>query len=162
VSDLSYPECTRELYESEIFGEAVFLALVEVAKTPRDRYHLGTLLQLESETKARMRPLLFGHGVSLDESMELAGVEVALAGYLAVTWQEFMAANIGVVQSFLTRFKEIVAVGTEEDQEVLQSMVHHETAILTWATMEAEGSVQGSLDDVIAQLQYPLPMPAGL
>jgi hypothetical protein len=94
--------------------------------------------------------------------MELAGVEVALAGYLAVTWQEFMAANIGVVQSFLTRFKEIVAVGTEEDQEVLQSMVHHETAILTWATMEAEGSVQGSLDDVIAQLQYPLPMPAGL
>jgi hypothetical protein len=62
VEDLSYPACTRALYESEILGETLILALVQEAKTPRDRYHLGTLLQLESETMARLRPLLFkGH-----------------------------------------------------------------------------------------------------
>ena len=34
---------------SEILGETLFLALVEEAKTPRDRYQFqGTLLQLES------------------------------------------------------------------------------------------------------------------
>ena len=59
MADLEYPACTRELYESEIVGESLFLALVQEAKTPRDRYHFGTLLQLESETKARLRPLLY-------------------------------------------------------------------------------------------------------
>jgi len=161
MSDLSYPECTRELYESEIFGEAIFLALVAIAKNPRDRYHLGTLLQLETETKARLRPLLYGHGVSLDEAMDLAGVELAVLGYEALSWQEFMAANIPVVQGFLTQFEAIVEIGPADDHDVLQSMVTHESAILKWATMESKGVTSGSLDDVIAQLQYPLPVPAG-
>ena len=51
MSDMAYPACIRELYESEIFGEAVFLALVDIAKSPREKYQLGTLLQLETETK---------------------------------------------------------------------------------------------------------------
>jgi hypothetical protein len=56
---MAYPACIRDLYESEIFGEAVFLALVEIARDPREKYQLGTLLQLETETKARLRPFLF-------------------------------------------------------------------------------------------------------
>jgi len=40
----------------------------------------------------------------------------------------------------------------------LESMVRHEASILRWATMERDGDTDGSLDDVTAQLSYPLPV----
>jgi hypothetical protein len=160
VSDLTYPACIRDLYESEILGEAVFLALVDIAKNRRERYHLGTLLQLETETKARLRPFLFERGVSLNEAMDLTGVDGAVEGYRALDWQGFAAANIPIVQGFLSRFEAILDVGPAKDRGILQSMVHHEASILKWVTKESEGISRGSLDDVIAQLQYPLPVPA--
>jgi hypothetical protein len=157
VEDLSYPACTRELYESEILGESLFLALVQEAKSPRDRYHLGTLLQLESETKARLRPLLFTHGVSLDEVMDLSIVELAVGAYRDMSWQEFAGLNVPIVEGFLARFEAIAKLGDEADHEILESMVRHEASIVRWATMERDGIVDGSLDDIIAQLNYPLP-----
>jgi hypothetical protein len=157
VESVSYPACTRELYESEILGETLFLSLVAEAKGPRDRYHLGTLLQLESETKARLRPLLFKHGVSLDEAADLSLVDLAIGAYRDMTWQEFAALNVPVVKNFLTRFESIANIGDEADREILESMVRHEASILRWATMERDGVVDGSLDDIIAQLSYPLP-----
>jgi hypothetical protein len=157
VENLLYPACTRELYESEILGEALFLALVGEAKSPRDRYHVGTLLQLESETKARLRPLLYKHGVSLDEVADLSLVDVAIGAYREMSWQEFAAVNVPVVEDFLARFEAIAELGDQADREILESMVRHEAAILRWATMERDGIVDGSLDDVIAQLNYPLP-----
>jgi hypothetical protein len=158
VEDPSYPACTRALYESEILGEALFLALVQEAKTPRDRYHLGTLLQLESETKARLRPLLFKHGVSLGEVADLSLVELAIGAYRDMEWRDFVGLNVPVVEGFLAQFEAIVKVGDEADREILESMVRHEAAILRWATMERDGIVEGSLNAVIAELNYPLPV----
>jgi len=157
VENLSYPACTRELYESEILGETLFLALVAEAKNPRDRYHLGTLLQLESETKARLRPLLYKHGVSLDEAVDLSLVDLAIGAYRDMPWQEFAGLNVPVVEDFLARFEAIAAIGDEADRGTLESMVRHEASILRWATLERDGVVDGTLDDVIAQLNYPLP-----
>ncbi len=156
MADLEYPACTRELYESEIVGESLFLALVQEAKTPRDRYHFGTLLQLESETKARLRPLLYKHAVSLAEDADLSLLELAIAAYRDSSWQEFMSLNVPVVSDFLQRFEAIAEVGDLQDADVLQSMVHHEASILRWAQMESRGETSGSLDDVVAQLNYPL------
>jgi hypothetical protein len=156
MGDVDYPSCIRELYESEIFGEAVFTALVVAAKTERERYHFGSLLQLETETKARLRPLLFKHGVSLSEDMEMPDIAGIVAVYEAMSLTEFAAANIPVVQGFLTRFEEIAAAGPEEDRAALQVMIPHESAILKWVTMESEGKTAGSLDDVVAQLEFPL------
>jgi hypothetical protein len=157
MEEIVYPSCIRELYESEILGEAVFLALVAVAKSPRDRYQFGTLLQLESETKARLRPLLFKHGVSLDETMDLAIVDFAVEAYKGMTSQEYAGLNVPVIEEFLSRFEAIVKVGDDDDREILESMVRHESAILKWVTMERDGVATGSLDDVIAELNYPLP-----
>jgi hypothetical protein len=157
VEEIQYPACTRELYESEILGEALFLALVKEAKSPRDRYHFGTLLQLESETKARLRPLLFKHGVSLDEAMDLSIVDFAVEAYKTMTSQEYAAINVPVLEEYLARFDAIVKVGDDADRDILESMVRHEAAIVKWATMERDGDIDGSLDDIIAQLNYPLP-----
>jgi hypothetical protein len=159
MTELTYPACIRELYESEIFGEAVFDALIDHARTPRERYHMATLLQLETETKARLRPFLLKHGISLNESMDLSMLPGIVEGYNALDWKSFMEANIPVVENFLASFEAIVAIGPKEEYEVLQSMVIHESAILKWLKIEAVGEDAKSLDDIISQLQYPLPLP---
>ena len=56
MAELNYPECIRELYESEIMGETLTPALVAASRNDRERYHDATLLQLETETKTRSRP----------------------------------------------------------------------------------------------------------
>lgn len=157
MSSIDYPACLRDLIESEIFGEAVSLALLEVAKTDRDRYHFATLLQLETETKARLRPLLFKHGVPLTERSPSEQVEQVVQGYLASDWEDFAAANIEIVQGFLDRFRQIADAGPVEDREVLLSMVRHESAILRWFDMESRGEREGSLGAIIDELQYPIP-----
>ncbi len=157
MTTVDYPACLRDLIESEIFGEAVSLALLQVAKTDRDRYHFATLLQLETETKARLRPLLYGHGVSLSEEMPLEHIDGIVQGYLDGTWEDFAAANVDVVKGFLARFEEIVAAGPAEDREILESMVRHEKAILRWFEMESQGNTGGSLDGILGELQHPLP-----
>jgi hypothetical protein len=156
MTDVEYPACLRDLIESEIFGEAVSLALLEVARTDRDRYHFATLLQLETETKARLRPLLFKHGVSLSEVVPRDQVKEVVQGYLNSSWEEFAAANKAVVENFLERFREIAAAGPEEDREVLESMIGHETAILRWFDMESRGQTEGSLDGIIDELNCPI------
>ncbi len=156
--EAEYPTCLRELIESEIFGEAVSLALLEAAKSDRDRYHFATLLQLETETKARLRPLLFKYRVSLSEHMPLDHIEGIVQGYKESNWEDFAAANKNIAEEFLVRFREIAAIGPEEDKEILMSMIRHESAIISWFDMESRGEKDGSLKDIIAELQYPLPL----
>jgi hypothetical protein len=157
MAEVNYPECIRELYESEIFGEAIGLALVAVAKNDRERYHHATILQLETETKARLRPFLYKYGISLTEKADLSAVPQLVASYQSGSWKEFMTGAIPVVKQFLGRFEQIAEAGPKEDQDYLQSMIRHEASILRWMEMEAAGETQGSLDAVIEQLKFPLP-----
>lgn len=159
MSDLEYPACINELYQSEVLGEQAFLALMAAAKSEREKYHFGTFLQLESETKVRLRPFLQKYGVEFVESKE-AGEEVAgfVALYQQSTWQEFLAALKPMIEQFLSRFQEIANAGPTEDQDVLQSMITHEKSFVHWIEKEAAGE-EGSLDAAISQLQYPLKPP---
>ena len=156
MSDLDYPECIRELYESEIIGEEISLALLKEAKSERDAYHIGTLLQLETETKARLRPFLFEHGISLDEGADASGLMELISAYKSMTWQEFAGFLKEPVQGFLSRFEEIAAAAPPEDRPIVESMVDHEAAILEWVTIESESPSEDSLHAMISQLQYPL------
>ncbi len=156
MAERTYPSCLRELYESEILGERVFQLLIDHARSPREAYHLGSLLQLETETKARLRPLLARHGVELAEAMDLSAFDQIAELFNAVTWEEFMAANVDAVEGFIATFQAIVALGPDKDRAILQSMVAHEEAILRWLKMEQAGDRVGSLDGVVAQLVFPL------
>jgi hypothetical protein len=94
--------------------------------------------------------------VSLGEEADLSLVELAIGAYRDTAWRDFAGLNVPVVEDFLARFEAIVEVGDEADRGILESMVRHEAAILRWATMERDGIEEGSLDEVIAQLNYPL------
>jgi hypothetical protein len=161
MAQLSYPECIRELYESEIMGEALTLALVAASRNDRESYHNATLLQLETETKAGLRPFLFKSSISLSEEVDLSLAEETVAGYRNGMWLEFMQGSIPIVQQFLDRFKEIAVAGPAEDQDVLQSMIRHEAAMLRWMEMEAAGKREGSLNAVIEQQKFPIPIYEG-
>jgi hypothetical protein len=159
MSDLEYPACINELYQSEVLGEQAFLALMAAAKNEREKYHFGTFLQLESETKVRLRPFLQKYGLEFVESRE-AGEEVAgfVTLYQQSNWQEFLAALKPMIDQFLARFHEIANAGPAEDQDILQSMLTHEESFVHWVEKETAGEA-GSLDAAIGQLQYPLAPP---
>lgn len=160
MSGIAYPACVRELYDSEIMGEALALGLFEVARDDLERYHFGTLLQLETETKARLRPLLAKYGMTLSEKIDLSRVGNSVTAFLECTRQQFTAAANPGIKRNVQRFQEIADAGPQEDKAILESMVRHEEAILRWNEMLLRDQVQGSLDHMIAQLQYPLPLPA--
>ena len=52
-------------YQGEGLGEAVFDNFVRLEENAERRYKWGTLLQLETETKARLRPFLTRLGLSI-------------------------------------------------------------------------------------------------
>jgi len=155
-----YPQCLRELLDSEVFGEAASLALFEAAKNPTEQYKFGTLLQLETETKARLRPLLYRYHIDLYEEVDEAQIQGFVKLYLQSNWEQFIATFKPIVMQYLERFKQIAELGPDQDHEILLSMVEHETAILTWLDLELDGHRERSLDAIIAQLNYPLPKPS--
>ena len=158
MSDISYPACIKELYQSEVLGEQAFLALINIAKNEREKYHLGTVLQLETETKARLRPFMLDHGFDLVEGQDSELIGGFVAAYQEVGWVEFLSGLTPLVNQFLERFQDIAAAGPAEDQAVLQSMVTHEASFVSWIDKEVAGE-EGSLDAIISQLKYPLSEP---
>ena len=129
-----------------------------MAKNEREKYHIGTVLQLETETKARLRPFLLKHGFELVEEQDGEMVDGIVAAYRENSWLDFLAGLTPLVNDFVARFKEIAAAGPAEDQDILQSMVTHEEAFVSWIEKETAGE-EGALDAIISQLQFPLSAP---
>jgi hypothetical protein len=153
-----YPGCITELYQSEVLGEKAFLALINIANNDREKYHIGTVLQLETETKARLRPFMLKHGFDLVENPGAELVDQIVTAYRENDWLDFLTGLRPLVDDFVARFKEIALAGPAEDQEILQSMVAHEEAFVSWIEKEAAGEAD-SLGAIISQLQYPLTAP---
>jgi len=160
MNDSDYPACISELYHSEVLGEQAFLALLAAARNEREKYHFGTLLQLESETKTRLRPFLQKYELEFVEPQDSTGqIDGFVALYQGNSWLDFLAALRPMVEQFLARFREIAVMGPEEDQEVLQSMITHEESFSHWIDKETAGE-EGGLNAAISQLQYPLTAPS--
>jgi hypothetical protein len=64
-----------------------------------------------------------------------------------------------ITDFYIANFREIDAAAPPEERKVTHSMVVHEAAIARFAQLELAGEAERSLDDVIAQLKYPLPAP---
>ena len=100
---MEYPSCINELYQSEVLGEQAFLALLPVARNARDRYHFGTFLQLESETKVRLRPFLKKYELELVESREASDtVNGIVTVYQEYSWLDFLTALKPMIDQYLS------------------------------------------------------------
>jgi hypothetical protein len=120
---------------------------------------LATLLQLESETKVRLRPFMTQLGLSITQEDVRDRVEAFAQSYASKSWRQHMEELAGITNFFLEKFREIENDAPASEREVAHSMVVHESALNKFAQLELAGDSNNSLNDVIAQLQFPLPPP---
>ena len=146
-----------EEYQGEVIGEVLFSGLLQHFDSPRHRYKLTTLLQLETETKARLRPAALELGVELgelDESREKGHDFVKSCD--GMDWKGLMAFLETAVEPYVKRYREIAEIAPPEYKKLADSMVVHEASIRTFARLETSGDTEHSLDAVIQQLKFPL------
>ena len=160
VPNREYLLGVSELYQGEVLGEALFSRLAELAGSPEHRYKLATMLQLESETKVRLRPFLSRLELSVVESEEhrLEGRRMA-EDLAALGWQGFIHRFHSQIQQYIDRYEYILSLGPESDRPILMSMVSHERALLSFLSAELDGDTQNSIAAVLEQLAFPLTPP---
>ena len=143
-------------YQGEVFGEAVFLCYAGLEKDAGRRRKWATCLQLETETKARLRPFLMRLGLSVAQDDVRDKVADLSKTFASKSWRQHMEEMIGITDMYLEKFRAIEAAAPLDEREMARSMVAHETALNRFARLELAGDTRNSLADVEAQLQWPL------
>ncbi|HLX37267.1 MAG TPA: nuclear transport factor 2 family protein [Candidatus Binataceae bacterium] len=149
------------MYQGEVLGEAIFNCAVSLEADPIRKYKWGTVLQLESETKTRLRPFMTQLGLSIAQNDQAGTVAAFAETYASKSWRQHMEEAVAVTSFYLDKFREIEAAAPDSERAVAHSMVVHEAALKRFAELELAGDEKNSLNDVIAQLKYPLATPGG-
>ena len=145
-----------ELYAAEILGEGLANRWLELTTDPIQRYKLGLFLQLESEAKVRLRPLLARNGISLveEERHRTAGAAAA-EQFAAQSWREAMATLAQLALPYAHRFQSLLEVAPPEDVPMVRFMVDHELSVSRIAEREAQGESAIS-SELIVKLAHPI------
>ena len=148
-------------YQGEVLGEAFFAAYVAREKDPVRRYKWASLMQLETETKALLRPFLIRLGLGVEQADVSARIAEYADGFHAKPWRQHMEEIADITGFFLEKFRAIEAAAPDGERATARYMIEHETALHRFARLEMGGDAAGSLVDVIGQLRWPLPLMAG-
>jgi hypothetical protein len=149
-----------ELYQGEVLGEVLFDHMLSYFEEPDKQYKISVMLQLETETKARLRPTMMLLGLDLNGQSESRknGLEMANA-LKGLSWRDAMVLISDVVKPVVERYKEIADVAPPEHRRLAESMVIHEKSILDFADLELAGEGKKSIDAIVAQVVNKLPSP---
>jgi hypothetical protein len=149
-----------ELYQGEVIGEVALNCLLVKFRSPRQQYLLGSVLQLETETKARLRPTAAILGIDLVESEESRKMGLEMAGSVEdLNWKDTSSLLSKALVSYVDRYREIAETAPTEYKELAESMVVHEKSIQHLWEREALGADDLSINEVVKQLIFPLPKP---
>ena len=130
-----FKECLSEVYLGEQAGEMIFDSLLTMAEDDDQRYIFSNMLQLETEGKAIMRPLLVKLSIPIEENITLRnqGLEMA-ESFKGITFKEqFENIYQSVKNYYLPQYEELSALVDEEDSEayfIANFMGEHERSIL--------------------------------
>ena len=130
-----FKECLSEVYLGEQAGEMIFDSLLTMAEDDDQRYIFSNMLQLETEGKAIMRPLLVKLGIPIEENITLRnqGLEMA-ESFKGITFKEqFENIYQSVKNYYLPQYEELSTLVDEEDAEacfIANFMGEHERSIL--------------------------------
>ena len=156
----TFKQDLMEMYQGEVIGEVVSGRMLAFFDDPGQRYKIAVMLQLETETKARLRPTLMELGLDLAELEESRKLVHEMADSLqSMTWIETMEGLRDALKPYVDRYREIAATAPAQYRAIADSMVVHEQSLYHFAELESAGDGEHSMDDVIAQLQFPLPAP---
>jgi hypothetical protein len=160
VESMSFEAILDEVYQGEVIGEAFFSTLLRRFKSPDQQYKLGSLLQLETEFKAKVRPIAIAHGLDPVEREESRQKGQDFAGSLeGETWEEVMASFADLMRTLVARYREMGAAAPSDYKEFGVVLAAHEKSIGDFAKLEAEGETDNSINDVVQQLIHTLPSP---
>jgi hypothetical protein len=154
-------DALQAYYDGEIQGEAVYAALLEGAVGAEERLKLATLLQLETETRAWLRPAMLAYGVDMKDHSVSRQSGVEFAEQLAsLAWPQKMQALKDAIESqLLPGFQAFVeaaeASGDIQALMVCRYMFEHEKAQAEFAERELMGD-ETALEPITRFLRYPL------
>jgi hypothetical protein len=150
-----------ELYQGEVIGEAFYCTLLRHFRAPYQQHLLGSLLQLETETKARLRPVIFEHGIDLVEidDWRREGTEL-VSGVEHMGWIGASKHLAKLIEGFVPRFREIAVAAPPEWKALADAMVEHEVLIQTATELAASGEDDRAVELVASELVFPLPKPS--
>jgi hypothetical protein len=136
-----------ELYQGEVLGEVFFDHMLSYFNEPDKQYKISVMPQLETETKARLRPTMMLLGLDLSEQNESRKTGLEMANSMkGLGWQDAMAMILA-------------ADASSEHRELAESMVVHEKSIYDFAEFELSGKGKKSIDAIVSQLHNKLPLP---
>jgi hypothetical protein len=161
----TYAEALTEFYNGEVTGEAIYSNLLSWAKDEDQRLKLAAILQLETETKAWLRPYLLAKGLSIEERAEDREKGAGIAAQVkALDWTQLMAVTKNAIEKQLVPFYQSFADaakarGKADEEAVCLYMVEHERAQGVFAERELAGKTRReALEPITRQLKFPLPV----
>ena len=105
-----FKDCLVKYFQTEVLGEAFFEALLMKFSEPIHRHKIASLLQHETETKARLRPAILELGGSVEEEEQSRQTGREMAEPIANdNWQEFVSFLRDLGEPLLQRQREIAA-----------------------------------------------------
>ena len=118
-----FKESLLNIYHGEQFGEAFYATLLAEAEDESEKVILAALLQLETEGKARVRPLIVKFGLPAYDNPDSIAGGVKTAKRLAKeTWQSKFAAMVDIIkEQGLPEYEGLwEKVSPEEDPEAAE------------------------------------------
>lgn len=147
-----------ELYQGELLGEVFFENMLSYFKEPDQQYKISVMLQLETETKARLRPVMMLLCLELGEQNDSRKMGLDMANAMkGLSWQSAMEMMRDAVKPFVGRYREIAAEAPPEHLELTEYMVLHEQSLLDFTELELAGEDNKSVDAIVVQLNNKLP-----
>ena len=121
---------------------------------------VAVLMQLETETKTRFRPVLYAHGLTLKQTADLRQIDAVVSAYKTMAYRVFAELIRPRIEWFVVRYEAIAKLAPESARETAISMARHEHAILSWLEQESKCATTSSLDDMLAELEWLISVPA--
>ena len=153
----AYLEGISALYSGEVWGEAFASRWLEHCTDAGQQHVLSMVLQMESEAKVRLRPLLASLGLSLveEQSQRVAGA-AAVEPYLSLSWSDAMRAMAELARPYRLQYQALLDAAPPSDAPMVGYMVAHEQALMDFARRVAEGDALADAE-LLPLLAHPLP-----
>ena len=157
-----FKECLLEVYLGEQAGEMIFEAMLPKAEDENQRYIFSNMLQLETEGKAIMRPLLVKLGVPIEENKLLRQQSLEIAeNFVGMTFKEqFENIYQSVKNHYLPQYEELLTLVNEEEDDdeaffIANFMGDHERSILL-ASENIINDVSDPVQPIRDLLRFPI------
>lgn len=152
-----FKETLLDYYHGEILGEVVMEQLIKHFDEPARQAKLAVLLQLETETKARLRPHVLDLGLSLaDDDKPREEALVMSQAFAGLSWDEVMAGMCEQLPPVIEHYRQVADEAPDEYRALAESMYVHEKSLLEFANAELNGERESSTKPVYDQLYYKL------